>query len=70
MFQMQNNLAVIDYEKYGAEDERDAATEKCPRALLVYVGAKSVKTETRLTETVVVRSVRTKTVNKPAETES
>ena len=38
MFHMSNNLAVIDYEQYGDQEQRDKATEKCPRALLVYVG--------------------------------
>jgi len=38
MFQMQQNLAVIDYEKYGSQEERDRAQDKCPRALMVYVG--------------------------------
>ena len=38
MFQMRNNLAVIDYEKYGNQEERDKATDKCPRRMMVYVG--------------------------------
>ncbi|MBN1765767.1 MAG: RnfABCDGE type electron transport complex subunit B [Sedimentisphaerales bacterium] len=41
MFQMQQNLAVIDYEKYGSKEERDKAQGKCPRAMMVYVGTKA-----------------------------
>jgi len=41
MFQMQQSLAVIDYEKYGSQEERDKAQGKCPRALMVYVGTKT-----------------------------
>jgi len=44
MFRMEDGLAVIDYEKYAGAEERDKATGKCPRALLVYVG-KNVKVE-------------------------
>ena len=42
-FQMQQNLAVIDYKNYGSISERAAAVEKCPRALMVYVGKEEVK---------------------------
>ena len=41
MFQMQQGLAVIDYENYGSKEEQDKAQEKCPRALIVYVGTKT-----------------------------
>jgi len=40
MFQMKQNLAVIDYEKYGRQEDREKALEKCPRAMMVYVGTK------------------------------
>ena len=42
MFQMQQNLAVIDYKQYGKQDERDKATGKCPRAMMIYVGTKTI----------------------------
>ena len=42
MFQMRNNLAVIDYEKYGNKEDRDKATGKCPRSMMVYVGKNAV----------------------------
>lgn len=38
LFQMKQNLAVIDYDRYGPREEIDKATGKCPRQLLVYVG--------------------------------
>ncbi|MCF7956977.1 MAG: 4Fe-4S dicluster domain-containing protein, partial [Phycisphaerae bacterium] len=38
MFTIKDNLAVIDYEKYGTDAERDKATGKCPRAMMVYRG--------------------------------
>ncbi len=41
-FVMKNNLPVINYESYGDEESREKGVEKCPRALLVYVG-KNVK---------------------------
>ena len=41
MFQMQQNLAVIDYEKYANRQDRDKALGKCPRAMMVYVGTKA-----------------------------
>jgi len=41
MFQMQQNLAVIDYEKYADRKDCDKAMEKCPRAMMVYVGTKT-----------------------------
>jgi RnfABCDGE-type electron transport complex B subunit len=49
MFQMQQNLAVIDYEKYGPQEERDKAQGKCPRALMVYVGT-NAKVELQMEE--------------------
>jgi len=42
-FQMQQNLAVIDYENYCSMSDRAAAVEKCPRTLMVYVGKEEVK---------------------------
>ncbi|MCP4712404.1 MAG: RnfABCDGE type electron transport complex subunit B [Planctomycetes bacterium] len=42
-FQMRQNLAVIDYENYGSMSDREPATEKCPRTLMVYVGKEEVK---------------------------
>ncbi len=44
MFQIKQKLAVIDYEKYGLPEERDKATGKCPRAMLVYVGKNASQT--------------------------
>jgi len=40
MFQIQQNLAVIDYNKYAPRDIRLQVQEKCPRAMMVYVGKK------------------------------
>ena len=37
MFQMKQNLAVIDYEKYAPREERDKALGKCHRAMMDYV---------------------------------
>lgn len=44
-FQIQQNLAVLDYEKYGSREELDKAREKCPRAMMVFVG-KNAKVQT------------------------
>jgi RnfABCDGE-type electron transport complex B subunit len=43
-FQMKQNLAVLDYEKYPPREELDKAVEKCPRAMMIYVG-KNTHTE-------------------------
>ncbi len=40
-FQMEQSLAVIDYEKYGRSEEFDKAVEKCPRACMLFVGKKA-----------------------------
>ena len=40
---MQDNLPILDYEKYPNQEDRDKATGKCPRAMMVYVG-QNVKT--------------------------
>ena len=37
-FTMHNNLPKLDYENYPNQEDRDKATGKCPRDLLVYVG--------------------------------
>jgi RnfABCDGE-type electron transport complex B subunit len=37
-FQMRQNLAVLDYEKYGPRADLDKAREKCPRAMMIFVG--------------------------------
>ena len=52
MFQMQQSLGVIDYEKYGKQEERDKATGKCPRAMMVYVGTKAIVKEEQEKESV------------------
>ena len=39
-FQMKQNLAVIDYENYGRWADCDKAIEKCPRAIMTFVGKK------------------------------
>lgn len=45
-FQMEQNLAVIDYENYGRWEDCDKAIEKCPRAIMTFVGKKvEVKSE-------------------------
>lgn len=36
--EMDGNLPVIDYDRYGSEADFHAALEKCPRASLMYVG--------------------------------
>ncbi|KPK73628.1 MAG: hypothetical protein AMJ79_15000 [Phycisphaerae bacterium SM23_30] len=41
-FQMEQNLAVIDYENYGRWSDCAKAIEKCPRALMVFVGKERV----------------------------
>ena len=41
-FQMKQNLAVLDYEKYGPRADLDKAREKCPRAMMIFVG-KNIK---------------------------
>ena len=41
-FQMEQNLAVIDYEKYGRSEEFDKAVEKCPRACMLFVGKNAI----------------------------
>ena len=38
VFQMKQNLAVIDYENYGRWTDCDKAIEKCPRAIMTFVG--------------------------------
>jgi len=42
-FQMKQNLAVIDYENYGRWADCDKAIEKCPRAIMTFVGKKVVE---------------------------
>ena len=37
-FQMQQNLAVMDYEKYPAKEDIEKVTDKCPRAMMLFVG--------------------------------
>ncbi len=37
-FSMKDNLAVIDYENYGLWADYKEAVQKCPRALMVFVG--------------------------------
>ena len=41
MFAMDKGLAVIDYDKYGSQEDRDKAQEKCPREMIVYCGKNS-----------------------------
>lgn len=43
VFKMQDGIAAIDYENYGSDEDRAKAVEKCPRALLVYVGQNAAK---------------------------
>lgn len=54
MFRMEQDLAVIDYEKYAGPEDRDKAQKKCPRNMMVYVGTK----------------VRVKDIGQVAETEN
>ncbi len=39
MFVMKEALPVIDYDKYGDKEARDKAQGKCPRSMIIYVGA-------------------------------
>jgi len=48
VFQMQQNLAVIDYENYGRGADSDQAIEKCPRAIMTFVG-KQAKVKSKVT---------------------
>jgi electron transport complex protein RnfB len=38
LMQMQGNLPVVDYDRYGAEADFTLARQKCPRASMLYVG--------------------------------
>ncbi|MBN1846607.1 MAG: 4Fe-4S binding protein, partial [Sedimentisphaerales bacterium] len=37
-FQMKQNLAAVDYEKYGRSAELDATVQKCPRHVILWMG--------------------------------
>jgi electron transport complex protein RnfB len=43
---MENNLPVLDYDKFGAESDLTKSIDKCPRESLVYVGEPSKRIET------------------------
>ena len=46
MFQMQQNLGVIDYDRYDVNDEAfDKTLQKCSRAMMVYVGVNALQQE-------------------------
>lgn len=41
--EMEGNLPVIDYDRYGSESDFDLVLEKCPRASLIFVGKPSAE---------------------------
>jgi len=52
MFSVENNLAVIDYEKYATGDREQTAMNKCPTKVIVYRG-QNAQTTTQPTERVI-----------------
>jgi len=50
IFSMQNNLAIIDYDKYADREARDKGRQKCPRKLMVYVGESNLAVKESINE--------------------
>lgn len=54
VFKLEQNLAIIDYDNYGTQEERDKGQGKCPRSLIVHVGTKVKSKEQEAENTAVI----------------
>ncbi len=52
LFEVNDNLAQLDYDNYTGQEELDEATEKCPTKVIVYAGKPKPEYEQMLTATV------------------